>query len=148
MSVQDFTETSHVAQPASVRQQRFFKPLLREKCRIWQWFWFHSSTANEFGIGRDILALERTFLALVRTSVTASSLGVAIASLLETRTARIIGTLLVALGEVCVVVGIWRYATQSAALEQRNFAPDTVLPWFIVVFLGTALALAIVVIFK
>jgi putative membrane protein len=148
MSRHNITEARHQRVALHVERQCGSPTRTPERLRFWQWFWIHEAPINEFGIGRDVLALERTFLALVRTSVTASSLGVAVASLLATRTARVIGTLLVALGQVAVFVGLWRYASQSAALGERIFAPDTVLPWFIVVFLGTTIALAIVVIFK
>lgn len=85
---------------------------------------------------------------MVRTSVTASSLGVAVAVLLSSRMARIIGTLMVALSQFMVVIALWRFTVQSASLGQRSFSPDTVLPWFIVVLLGTALVLSIVVVFR
>jgi uncharacterized membrane protein YidH (DUF202 family) len=116
--------------------------------RFLRQLWYCCCPPNEFAIGRDILALERTFLAMVRTSVTASSLGVAVAVLLSSRMARIIGTLMVALSQFMVVIALWRFTVQSASLGQRSFSPDTVLPWFIVVLLGTALVLSIVVVFR
>jgi len=55
---------------------------------------------------------------------------------------------MVALSQFMVVIALWRFTVQSASLGQRCFSPDTVLPWFIVVLLGTALVLSIVVVFR
>ena len=99
---------------------------------------------NTDGIARDLLALERTNLAMFRTSASAVALGVAVAKLIKLPLARITGTMLVALGQVALFIGLWRYHWQAAALERRLFAPDTVFPWFVAVFLGAAVILSLV----
>ena len=110
---------------------------------------FQYSTARNVGSrARDLLALERTFLSMVRTSLAAVALGVAIAKLIDTRLAEATGTVFIALGLATLVVSLWRYYGQMLALERGEFAADTIFPWIVVVFLVAAGVVSLVLLFK
>ncbi|KAF8636186.1 hypothetical protein AX17_003674 [Amanita inopinata Kibby_2008] len=86
---------------------------------------------NKGNVARDHLALERTFLAYVRTSLAVSTAGVALVQLFAiTRPtmehqfknlARPMGAVMVAYGLVILLMGMWRYFQVQRSLARGLF---------------------------
>jgi uncharacterized membrane protein YidH (DUF202 family) len=114
----------------------------------WQQLLQYHASRNVGSRARDLLALERTFLSMIRTSLSSVALGVAIAKLIGTRLADATGTVFISLGLLTLIIGLWRYYTQILAIERGQFAADTVFPWIVVVLLLTSGVVSLVLIFK
>ncbi|KAK4529152.1 hypothetical protein CCYA_CCYA01G0009 [Cyanidiococcus yangmingshanensis] len=118
-----------------------------ETFHLQQLLQYHASR-NVGSRARDLLALERTFLSMIRTSLASVTLGVAIAKLIGTRLADATGTVFISLGLLTLVIGLWRYYSQILAIERGQFAADTVFPWVVVFLLLTSGIISLVLIFK
>jgi uncharacterized membrane protein YidH (DUF202 family) len=108
----------------------------------------YQASRNVGSRARDLLALERTFLSMIRTSLSSVALGVAIAKLIGTRLADAAGTVFISLGLLTLLIGLWRYYSQILAIERGQFAADTVFPWVVVLLLLTSGVISLVLIFK
>ncbi|KAF9454827.1 hypothetical protein P691DRAFT_655211 [Macrolepiota fuliginosa MF-IS2] len=89
------------------------------------------SLQNSGSVARDHLALERTFLAYMRTSLAIASAGVALVQLFSTsnspdiekleRYARPLGASVIAMGLVVLSIGLTRYFIVQSALVRGMF---------------------------
>ncbi|KAF5361015.1 hypothetical protein D9756_004834 [Leucocoprinus leucothites] len=102
---------------------------------------------NSGSVARDHLALERTFLAYMRTSLAIASAGVALVQLFNTsnkadterieKFARPLGASLIAMGLVVLGVGLVRYFVVQASLVKGMFPVTRLTPIFIAVSLSS-----------
>lgn len=81
---------------------------------------------NQGSLARDLLANERTFLAWLRTSLNTAALGIVLAKLadefpLYENFAKTIGAILIVLGMLFMLTGVWRQVTVHVALEDGHF---------------------------
>lgn len=85
---------------------------------------------NAFGVARDHLANERTFLSWVRTSLAFVGLGILVAELVETEgvAAEILGLLLIVLGAAAAVASTSRYLRVTHQLDENRYQSSTVGP--------------------
>ncbi|OJT11962.1 hypothetical protein TRAPUB_11484 [Trametes pubescens] len=105
------------------KRERTRQPRWRRFATDWK-LWM--SLENSGSVARDHLALERTFLAYARTSLTIASTGVALVQLFTLsaattnkdleRFARPLGTVMIILGLYTLVVGVIRYFMVQDAL--------------------------------
>lgn len=98
---------------------------------------------NAFGVARDHLANERTFLSWVRTSLAFVGLGILIAELVDTEgvAAEILGLALIVLGAAAAVASTSRYLRVTHQLDDNRYQPSTVGP----VLIGTLTVVVAVV---
>ena len=91
---------------------------------------------NTQSVARDHLANERTFLAWVRTSLTFASAGVALTQLFRLpelgdgrpvhTASTVIGSLFVAAGLLCLVLGVYRFFHVQIVLQNGLFPASRV----------------------
>ncbi|CAL1713570.1 unnamed protein product [Somion occarium] len=107
---------------------------------------------NSGSVARDHLASERTFLAYVRTSLTITSMGVALVQLFTIaatsqenieKYSRPLGGIIIILGLITLAIGVFRYFVIQRALVEGNFPAARISP----LLLSLALLAIIVVLF-
>jgi len=108
---------------------------------------------NTGSVARDHLALERTWLAWTRTSLSIASTGVALVQLFALsaqmnseqtsavssqimRVAKPLGAVTIAFAFMVLVIGSWRYFRVQYALTQDYFPPARVSPVIMSGFMG------------
>ncbi|KDQ62167.1 hypothetical protein JAAARDRAFT_102952, partial [Jaapia argillacea MUCL 33604] len=112
---------------------------------------------NSGSVARDHLALERTFLAYIRTSLTTCSMGVVLVQLFTLssasansiihRVSKPLGAAVIAFGFSVLMIGVVRYFRTQDALTKGNFpvARSTVLFMTTVVFSLIAVVFGVLV---